>query len=109
MPVTDVTDADFQTAVIDRSNEVPVVVDLWAEWCGPCKTLGPIIEQVLLPEVLGRFVVETGQVRINTVTDHADTLVELLKTGRLDVIAGPFDAGDHPELVGYPLITDKMV
>ena len=71
--------------------------------------VGPIIEQVLLPEVLGRFVVETGQVRINTVTDHADTLVELLKAGRLDVIAGPFNAKDYPELVGYPLISDKMV
>jgi putative thioredoxin len=45
MPI-DVTDATFQTDVIERSHSVAVVVDLWAPWCGPCKTIGPILEKV---------------------------------------------------------------
>ena len=43
----DVTDATFQTEVVDRSMQSVVIVDLWAPWCGPCRTLGPIIENVV--------------------------------------------------------------
>jgi putative thioredoxin len=62
--VIDVTDATFNAEVIDRSRNVPVLVDFWADWCQPCKQLGPILEK-LANESAGRWVLAKVDIDAN--------------------------------------------
>ena len=97
MAAVDVTDATFETEVINRSKEVPVVVDLWAPWCGPCRTLGPIIENAV-DDTQGKVVLVKVNVDENPQISQAFgvqsiPLVVALKDGQ------PVDGflGAHPE------------
>src|SRR6516164_751421 len=62
--VIDVTEETFNTYVVDRSRSTPVIMDLWAEWCGPCKQLSPVLEK-LAAEADGQWMLAKVDVDAN--------------------------------------------
>ncbi len=75
----DVTEADFENAVLEQSMHVPVLVDCWAPWCGPCKALGPTLEK-LAQAYAGRFVLA----KLNT--DEAPNISAALRIRSIPLV-----------------------
>lgn len=110
----DVTDATFESEVIEASHSAAIVVDLWAEWCQPCKSLGPILESVIA-ETDGKVVLAKVDVDANPATAQAFQVqsipaVYALKDGK--VVDGFVGAQGEPavrEFVSRLLPTDAEI
>ncbi len=113
MAAVDVTDATFEHDVIAKSKEVAVVVDLWAPWCGPCKTLGPIIEKVI-DGTEGKVVLAKVNVDENPAIGQAFKVqsipaVYALKDGKVvDGFTGAYPEGVVQQFVDSLLPTDEQ-